>query len=168
MIMTCNWTDSLCQVLFCCVVVWWCDDGGLKLCCECNVNKIRLMRHYSSKTARAHYKVNKGETTVLSHMRKLLKNSSVLSECLKVSNEGTELTGDASKPFQASAAAVGKARPPIVERRNDGVSSLSVAADLRCRRDSMSATRVSSRARYDGASECPEVRQTGQSRCKKR
>ena len=49
------------------------------------------------------------------------------------------MTGDVSKPFQASAAAAGKARPPIVGRRIDGVSSLSVAADLnadatRCRR----------------------------------
>ena len=83
---------------------------------------------------------------------KLLKNSSVLSERLKVSNEGAEVTDDVSKLFQASAAAAGKARPPIVGRRIDGVSSLSVAADLRCRRDSMSVTRVSSRARYDGAS----------------
>jgi len=52
------------------------------------------------------------------------------------------VTGDVSKLFQASAATAGKARPPIVGRRNDGVSSLSVAADLRCRRDSMSATEL--------------------------
>ena len=85
---------------------------------------------------------------------KLLENSSVLSECLKVSNDGAAVTDDVSKPFLASAVAAGKARPPIVGRRIDGVSSLSVAADLKCRRDSMSATRVNSRARYDGASPC--------------
>jgi hypothetical protein len=82
---------------------------------------------------------------------KLLENSSVLSERLQVCNDGAEVTEDVRKPFQASAAAAGKARPPIVGRRIDGVSSLSVAADLKCRRDSMSATRVNSRARYDGS-----------------
>ena len=62
------------------------------------------------------------------------------------------MTDDVSKPFQASATASGKARPSIVGRRIDGLLSLSVAADLECRRDLMSATRVKSRARYDGAS----------------
>ena len=65
-----------------------------------------------------------------------------------------QVTDDVSKPFQVSAAAAGKARPPIVGRRIDGVSSLFVTADLNCRRDSMSATPVYSRARYDGASPC--------------
>ena len=85
---------------------------------------------------------------------KLLENSSVLSERLKASNDVAEVIDNVSKPFQASAAAAGKARPPIVGCRIDGVSSLSVATDLKCRRDSMSATRVNSRARYDGASPC--------------
>ena len=53
-----------------------------------------------------------------------------------------------------SATAAEKARPPIVGRRIDGVSSLSDAAELKCRRDSMSATRVNLRARYDGANPC--------------
>ena len=86
---------------------------------------------------------------------KLLENSSVLSERLKVSNDGAGVTDDVSKLFQASAAAAGKARhAPIVGRRGDGISSLSVASDLKCRRDSMSATPVNLRARYDGASPC--------------
>jgi hypothetical protein len=111
------------------------------------------MWHYRPKTARAHYKV-KVKRQFHRTYGKLLKNSSVLSERLKVSNDGVEVTDDVSKAFQASAATARKARPPIVGRRVDGVSSLSVAADLKCRRDSMSATRVSSRARYDGVSPC--------------
>jgi hypothetical protein len=77
-----------------------------------------------------------------------LENSSVLSERVKDCNDGVEVTEDVRKPFQASAAAAGKTRPPIVGRQFDGVLSLFVAADVKCRRDSKSATLVNSQATW--------------------
>jgi len=47
-----------------------------------------------------------------------------------------------ARPFHTFAAATGKARPPIVDRRQVGTSSCSVEADLSLRRCGMSATHV--------------------------
>jgi hypothetical protein len=57
---------------------------------------------------------------------------------VKDCNDGAEVTEDVSKPFQASAAAAGESGVELM------VFGVSIAADLECRRDSISATRVNS------------------------
>ena len=58
------------------------------------------------------------------------------------------------RPFHTFAPATGKARPPIVDRRQDGTSSCSVEADLSLRRCGMSATHVNDDAEEVGAEPC--------------
>jgi len=58
------------------------------------------------------------------------------------------------RPFHTFAPATGKARPPIVDRRQVGTSSRSVEADLSLRRRGMSATPVNDDAKYGGAEPC--------------
>ena len=58
---------------------------------------------------------------------------------------------DVGNEFQARAAAMGNARSPNVDRRDDGTIRLDVDPDRRRRRDSMSDVRRSVSVRYDGA-----------------
>ena len=71
---------------------------------------------------------------------KLLANSSVFKFLLNVASDGDEVTEE-GKPFHTRAAATGKARSPMVERRVRGTVSASDEDERRRRRVSRSATR---------------------------
>ena len=71
---------------------------------------------------------------------------------LKAVSDVDEVTLD-GRLFQTREAATGNARSPMVEWRIGGTTSVDVDADLRRRREFMSATLQSSSARYGGAVE---------------
>jgi len=66
---------------------------------------------------------------------------------LKAVSDVDEVTLD-GRLFHTREAATGNARSPMVEWRISGMMSVDEDADLRCRRESMSATLWSSLARY--------------------
>ena len=72
---------------------------------------------------------------------------------LKADSDVDEVTLD-GRLFHTREAATGNVRSPMVEWRVGGTPSVDVDADVRRRRESMSATLWSSSARYGGAIEC--------------
>ena len=69
------------------------------------------------------------------------RNKYVFSLFLNTDSDEADVTS-LGRPFHTFAAATGKARPAIVDRRQVGTSSGSVEADLSLRRCGMSATHV--------------------------
>jgi len=74
---------------------------------------------------------------------------------LKTDSDGDAVTSD-GRLFRTQAAATPKARSPTVTRRVGGMFSSSVEAERSRRREFMSATRRSSRAKYGGAISCKQ------------
>ena len=68
------------------------------------------------------------------------RNKYVFSLFLNIGNDEADVTS-LGRLFHTFAPATGKARPPIVDRRQVGTSSCSVEADLSLRRCGLSATR---------------------------
>jgi len=81
--------------------------------------------------------------------------SDVFSRRLKTDSDGDAVTSN-GRLFQTRAAATPKARSPTVTRRVGGMLSSNVEAEQSRRRESMSATRCNSRARYGGAIPCKQ------------
>ena len=97
----------------------------------------------------------KGEFNWKSKSFEQRRNKYVFSLFLNTDSDEADVTS-LGRPFHTFAPATGKARPPVVERRQVGMSGCSVKADLSLRRCGMSATHVNDDAKSGGAAEpCP-------------
>ena len=81
---------------------------------------------------------------------KICEYKKVFKCCLKTGSDDDDVSS-AGRVFHTRGAATPRARSPMITWRVDGTSCADVDAERSRRRESMSATRLSSRARYGGA-----------------